>query len=89
MATKVRGMGVPRTDAERAAAHYGITTSEYLAHPEKYPLPPRGTGLTLGTAAGLPATVSSTTAGINYKKVALVGAGLTAGALFLWWLLRR
>lgn len=40
-----RGYGKPRSDTERAMAHYGITEEEYLANPEKYPLPERGTGL--------------------------------------------
>jgi hypothetical protein len=35
--------GIPRTDVERAMNHYNITEVEYLAHPERYPLPPRGT----------------------------------------------
>lgn len=39
------GSGVPRTDAERAMNHYGITFDEYIACPQCYPLPPRGTGL--------------------------------------------
>ncbi len=36
--------GKPRTDIERAMAHYGISEAEYLAHPERYPLPERGSG---------------------------------------------
>jgi len=39
------GYGRPRSDIERAMAHYGITEGEYLTHPERYPLPERGTGL--------------------------------------------
>jgi hypothetical protein len=49
---KERRLGIPRTDVERAQAHYGATEEEYCAHPEKYPLPDRGAGLTTGTAAG-------------------------------------
>ena len=43
-----RRLGVPRIDIERAISHYGITESEYLAHPERYPLPGRGTRVTAG-----------------------------------------
>jgi hypothetical protein len=43
-----RGRGIPLTDIERACRHYGITEEEYYAHPELYPLPDRGTGLTGG-----------------------------------------
>ena len=35
--------GVPKTDTERACAHYNITPEEYEANPEKYPLPVPGT----------------------------------------------
>jgi len=45
-AREERGKGVPLTDAERACRHYGITPEEYWAHPESYPLPDRGAGLT-------------------------------------------
>jgi hypothetical protein len=41
-----RGRGIPLNDIERACRHYGITEDEYCAHPEAYPLPDRGTGLT-------------------------------------------
>jgi hypothetical protein len=40
-----RGRGVQLTDTQRACRHYNITEAEYLAHPERYPLPERGTGL--------------------------------------------
>jgi len=40
-----RGRGVPLIDVERACRHYNITKEEYFAHPERYPLPERGTGL--------------------------------------------
>lgn len=40
-----RGYGIPLTDIERAMRHYGVTQEEYINHPEKYPLPTRGTGL--------------------------------------------
>lgn len=40
-----RQYGQPRTNVERAIAHYGITEEEYCANPEAYPLPERGTGL--------------------------------------------
>ena len=57
MITKARGLGEPRTPAERVAAHYGIEVSEarrWLAiHPESELLPARGAGLTRGTAAGV------------------------------------
>jgi len=43
-----RGRGIPRTDFERAITHYGITEEEYCAHPDWYPLPERGYGLTTG-----------------------------------------
>ena len=49
---KERGYGIPRTDIERAMAHYNITEAEYCANPETYSLPERGTGLTTGAAAG-------------------------------------
>jgi hypothetical protein len=48
-----RGAGTPKTDAERAASHYGITEAEYKANPEAYPLPERGTGLVGSTAGGI------------------------------------
>jgi len=41
-----RGRGVPLEDIDRVCRHYGITQEEYLANPEAYPLPERGTGLT-------------------------------------------
>ena len=37
-----RRFGNPRTDAERAMNHYGITEDEYLTNPDDYPLPARG-----------------------------------------------
>lgn len=43
-----RGKGVPLNDIERACRHYGITPEEYWANPDAYPLPDRGTGLTIG-----------------------------------------
>jgi len=50
-----RGRGNPLNDAERAARHYNISIDEYLADPDSYPLPARGTGLTSGSgvASGL------------------------------------
>ena len=51
MANKERHRGIPRTDTERAMSHYGITEEEYLAHPDWYPLPPRGSGFEEGRAA--------------------------------------
>ena len=43
-----RGRGIPLDDIQRACQHYGITEEEYCTHPEAYPLPDRGTGLTGG-----------------------------------------
>ena len=40
-----RRSGVPRSDAERAVNHYGISVDEYYLHPEHYPLPERGSNL--------------------------------------------
>jgi len=40
-----RGKGIPLSDIERACRHYNITKEEYLACPDCYPLPDRGTGL--------------------------------------------
>lgn len=45
-AREERGKGVPLFDIDRACRHYGITPKEYWAHPEAYPLPDRGAGLT-------------------------------------------
>jgi len=39
----IAAFGIPRTDVERAMNHYHISEAEYLAHPDWYPLPPRGT----------------------------------------------
>jgi len=47
-ARKDRGRGQRLEDIERASRHYGITPEEYLANPEAYPLPERGTGLSQG-----------------------------------------
>lgn len=44
--------GIPRTDIERAMNHYNITEEEYLANPNLYPLPPRGSGLKGGIMGG-------------------------------------
>jgi hypothetical protein len=44
--------GVPRTDTERAMAHYGISEAEYLANPSAYPLPERGSGPGSGLSWG-------------------------------------
>jgi hypothetical protein len=41
-----RGRGQRLDDLDRACRHYGITPEEYLANPQAYPLPERGTGLT-------------------------------------------
>jgi len=62
---KERRYGRPRTDVERAMSHYGITEAEYLANPDRYPLPERGTGFTRGTAAG--------TSGVNWGAIAILG----------------
>jgi len=40
-----RGRGIPLDDLQRAVRHYGVPEDEILRHPELYPLPPRGTGL--------------------------------------------
>lgn len=53
-----RRYGVPRTDVERAIAHYGITEEEYCANPEAYPLPERGTGLAQGLTLGQIAVIA-------------------------------
>lgn len=47
MAGEEQRMGQPKTEAQRVVTHYKTTLAEYYAHPEKYPLPPRGTGLNL------------------------------------------
>ena len=44
-AREERGRGIPLDNAQRAARHYGITPEQYLACPQCYPLPDRGTGL--------------------------------------------
>jgi len=53
---KARGLGVPRSDIQRVAAHYGISESEaerwLQIHPIEELVPARGAGLTRGTAAG-------------------------------------
>ena len=73
---KERQLGIPRTEVERAMAHYSITEAEYCAHPENYPLPARGTGFSLGTAAGNPGT------GFGLGALAVIG-------LLLWGLFRK
>jgi len=49
-------MGIPRSDVERVAEHYGISLEEaeewLKIHPVEELLPPRGTGLVTGRAAG-------------------------------------
>ena len=75
---KERRLGIPRTDVERAQAHYGITEEEYCAHPENYPLPNRGAGFIKGTAAGNP----SSQAGLGLGGLILVG-------LLIWGLSRK
>ena len=72
---KARRAGRPRTDIERAMAHHGITREEYLAHPERYPLPGRGEGLRTGRAAGLGESESS--------FPGLVTFGIIIGVLWL------
>lgn len=47
---RIGAYGEPRSDVERAMNHYGITETEYLLHPECYPLPERGSGLGLRRA---------------------------------------
>ena len=76
---KARGAGRPRTDIERAMAHYGITREEYSAHSERYPLPERGTGLKTGRAAGV--------GGSNPDGGGL--AGLVILGLILWALSKK
>lgn len=55
--TKERGRGIPRTNIERVAEHYGISleAAEYwlTIHPVDMLLPERGTGIEIGTAARL------------------------------------
>lgn len=52
---KERGRGIPRSDVERVAEHYGITIEEaeywLTIHPVDVLLPERGTGIERGTAA--------------------------------------
>jgi len=74
---KERGRGIPRSEVERAISHYGITEAEYSAHPENYPLPERGTGLTTGSAAG-----SNPVTGIGLGALAIIG-------LIIWALAKR
>ena len=54
---EVRGRGIPKTDIQRVASHYGISEDEaerwLQIHPEEMLLPARGTGLIGGTAAGI------------------------------------
>ncbi|MDD5700423.1 MAG: hypothetical protein PHU23_00110 [Dehalococcoidales bacterium] len=38
-------LGSPKSDAERALSHYGISLEDYYSAPENYPLPERGTGM--------------------------------------------
>ena len=72
-----RGRGNPLNDAERAARHYNIPEEEYLADPDAYPLPARGTGLTSGSGfangvlvLGLVFGVSAAIAlAVNRKKI--------------------
>lgn len=45
-----RGRGLPYSDVQRACRHYGIDEMEYYRHPERYPLPERGTGLSQGSS---------------------------------------
>ena len=77
MVVKERRLGVPRSDIERAMSHYGITETEYLSNPSKYPLPERGVGLTTGTAAG-----SSSSVGVGLGGLILFG-------LLIWGLTRK
>lgn len=49
-AREERGQGQRLEDVARACRHYNITEEEYCAHPEMYPLPDRGTGLTSGNS---------------------------------------
>ena len=74
---KERGYGIPRTDIERAMAHYNITEAEYSADPAAYPLPERGAGLTTGTAAG-----SNPGASLGFGALAIIG-------LVVWAFIRR
>lgn len=46
---------------ERAISHYGITESEFYSHPEKYPLPERGSDLVLQQASQYSTTVNPET----------------------------
>ncbi len=49
-----RRSGNPKNDIERAMDHYGVSAADYLAHPEWYPLPERG-------SAAVPFTTGGTT----------------------------
>ncbi|GAJ11391.1 unnamed protein product, partial [marine sediment metagenome] len=53
---KARGLGEPRTDAERVMAHHNVSREEaerwLSVYPVKELLPEKGAGLTQGTAAG-------------------------------------
>jgi hypothetical protein len=71
-----RRKGIPRTDVERAVAHYGITEAEYCEHPGKYPLPTRGYGLETGRAAGT--TEGSSMPSWGWWLIGGVGVGIVA-----------
>jgi hypothetical protein len=49
-------VSAPRTDVERAMSHYGITATEYYTHPERYPLPERGSAVVRATFVAAPGT---------------------------------
>lgn len=55
--TRERGRGIPRSDTERVAEHYGISIDEarkwLTIHPIDMLLPERGAGIERGTAAAL------------------------------------
>jgi len=60
--------GQPRTDIERAMNHYGITSEEYLANPQNYPLPDRM------NKSGVNVTITDTGDSIERRKGATIQA---------------
>lgn len=64
-AREERGQGQPLDDVSRACRHYNITEEEYCAHPEQYPLPERGTGLTSGNSVMTGALIVSLVLGVS------------------------
>jgi hypothetical protein len=87
---KARGKGVPRTDAERVAAHYNISESEARrwlnTHSVEELLPTRGTGLASGRGAGaITSLEGSSGEGEGWKVAigALVGGAIGAAFGYL------